>query len=120
MDDIIITRNSPSGIYDLVIQLNATFSLKDLGWLDYFLGIEVYYSQIGIHLNQQKYAKDLITKCNLQNNKHVKIPIISRKLLNKHDGMALEDPSKYINVVGGLQYHTLTRPKIPFDVNRLC
>lgn len=42
VDDIIINGNSPSFIASLVKSLNNQFSLKDLGQLDYFLGIEVY------------------------------------------------------------------------------
>lgn len=41
VDDIIITGNNIKSIHSLVSQLNFVFSLKDLGDLDYFLGIEV-------------------------------------------------------------------------------
>lgn len=53
VDDIIITRNFTIGVDDLVTQLNATFSVKDLERFNFFLGIKVSYSKIGIHLNQQ-------------------------------------------------------------------
>ena len=41
VDDIIVTGNNPTFIKSLVTKLNSEFSLKDLGNLDYFLGIDV-------------------------------------------------------------------------------
>lgn len=41
VDDIILTGSSSSFIFDLIHKLNATFALKELGALDYFLGVEV-------------------------------------------------------------------------------
>jgi hypothetical protein len=60
VDDIIITGNSTTAIQQLVHKLNSEFSLKDLGKLDYFLGIEVHHSPSGsLLLSQSKYIKDL-------------------------------------------------------------
>lgn len=41
LDDIIITRNNNKGIEEVIRRLNETFTLKDLGNLNYFLGIQV-------------------------------------------------------------------------------
>ena len=41
VDDIIVTENNIVLIQSLISQLNSIFSLKELGDLDYFLGIEV-------------------------------------------------------------------------------
>ena len=41
VDDIVLTGNSSSFISHLTKQLNEKFSLKDLGQLHYFLGIEI-------------------------------------------------------------------------------
>jgi hypothetical protein len=40
--------------------------------------------------------------------------------LSKHDGELLADPTTYRQVVGALQYCTLTRPEIAYSVNQLC
>lgn len=57
VDDIIITGSSTSLIQQLVKKLNSEFSLKDLGKLDYFLGIEVHHSETGaLLLSQTKYV----------------------------------------------------------------
>lgn len=41
VDDIIITGNNTSQISSLIAQLDNMFSMKDLGPLSYFLGMEI-------------------------------------------------------------------------------
>ena len=43
VDDIILTGNSTSLIQQLTNKLHTAFSLKQLGHLDYFLGLEIKY-----------------------------------------------------------------------------
>lgn len=63
VDDIIITGNNTKLINSLVRLLNFVFSLKDLGDLDYFLGIEVQRQRDGsLILTQSKYISDLLDK----------------------------------------------------------
>lgn len=120
IDDIIITDNLASTITFLISHLNATFSLKDLGRLNFFFGVEVAYFPSGFHLSQHKYACDLITKCDFQDSKHVYTLMVSSKLMSKFDGVSLDDPNKYHSIVSTLQYLTLTQPNISFAVNCLC
>src|SRR5688572_23847811 len=46
----------------LLKDLKEEFALKDLGSLNYFLGIEVQPMQEGIQLCQEKYARDILTR----------------------------------------------------------
>ena len=63
VDDIIVTGNNPMFIKSLVTKLNTEFSLKDLGNLDYFLGIEVRPQSNGaLILTQSRYIRDLLGK----------------------------------------------------------
>jgi hypothetical protein len=41
------------------------FSMKDLGTLNYFLGLEVTHSVTGIFLSQLKYTRDLLLRADL-------------------------------------------------------
>ena len=60
VDDIIITRNNKVELDNVKISLKSQFSIKDLGDLKYFLGIEVLRNDNGVCLNQRKYCMELL------------------------------------------------------------
>jgi hypothetical protein len=62
VDDIVITGNDEGEMKYLKETLAKTFEVKDLGYLHYFLGIEVAYSVQGIYLSQRKYILDLLAE----------------------------------------------------------
>lgn len=51
VDDILITGSDSKEIAALVSSLHNTFALKDLGELNYFLGIQVTKTTAGLHLS---------------------------------------------------------------------
>jgi hypothetical protein len=59
--DNIITGNNEVAISDIKQFLAQSFSIKDLGYLSYFLGIEVSRSKKGIFLCQRKYTLDILS-----------------------------------------------------------
>nr|KYP51561.1 hypothetical protein KK1_026589 [Cajanus cajan] len=119
VDNIILTGNSPSLLQKLIDQLNEIFSLKDLGTLDYFLGIEVKPISDGrLLLSQHKYIFDLLTKVKMEDSKGISTPMIGGQQLAKA-GTLFDDPTLYRSVVGALQYATITRPEIAFSVNKV-
>ena len=103
VDDIIITGNSKTYIQQLVHQLNLEFSLKDLGKLDYFLGIEVHHSSSGsLLLSQSKYIKDLLQRANMINANSMASPMASSTKLSKFGSNNVSDPSYFRSIVGAL------------------
>ncbi|CAL9026864.1 unnamed protein product [Prunus brigantina] len=103
-----------------IIALSREFDMKDLGQLTYFLGLQVQYTSMGIHVNQSKYATDLLLKACMTQCKPCSTPCLPTAKLLKFDGTPLSDPTLYRSLVGGLQYLTFSRPDIAFAVNTLC
>ncbi|XP_042058701.1 uncharacterized mitochondrial protein AtMg00810-like [Salvia splendens] len=105
--------------YDLksfISRLHQEFAITDLGKLGYFFGLEVTYTSSGIFLNQAKYARDILQRASLEESKPVSTPLVAGCQLST-DGQPFEDPTLYRSLVGLLQYLTITRPDLSFDVN---
>jgi len=120
VDDILIIGTSSSYIFSLIQNLGRLFSMKDLGPLHYFLGLEAVYSTIGLHLTQTKYTMDLLFRTKFQDVKPISSPANAGKKLSLYDGDPLSDPTEFRSVVGALQYLTLTHLDICFAVNQVC
>jgi hypothetical protein len=120
VDDIIVTGSSPTAVSTLITTLAARFSLKDLGCLNYFLGVEVIPSTAGIFLSQRKYTLDLLHKSGMSDTKPASTPLSATDKLLKDSGDLLPSPTEYRALVGSLQYLSLTRPDIAFSTNKLA
>jgi hypothetical protein len=69
VDDIIIIGSNMSLIDSFIRKLRLEFSMKDLGTLNYFLGLEFTHSTTGIFLSQLKYTRDLLLRADLLDSK---------------------------------------------------
>ncbi|XP_015168891.1 uncharacterized mitochondrial protein AtMg00810-like [Solanum tuberosum] len=97
--------------------MSSEFSMKDLGQLDYFLGIELKRNSLGLLLLQHRYTTSLLHRFRLEKCKPVLTPLHSKLDWNSTSSPLLEDPSIYRQMVGSLQYLCFTRPDIQFAVN---
>ncbi|XP_022003783.1 uncharacterized mitochondrial protein AtMg00810-like [Helianthus annuus] len=120
VDDIIITGNRQTAIDNIVNQLSSTFAIKDLGRLHYFLRIEAVHHSKDLILSQQKYLLNILQRSGLSDCKPMSSPMCSSQVLTIDDSLPLSDPVRYCQVVGALQYATLSRPDIAFAMNRVC
>ncbi|KAF7802369.1 histone deacetylase [Senna tora] len=99
VDDIIITGSSSQFISQLKCRLNAEFSLKDLGKLHYFLGIEVNHLSDGsLHLSQGKYIQDLLVKSKMDGACAISTPMVSNAKLSKDEYVSSLESSKSVRV----------------------
>ena len=119
VDDIIVTGNSLSKITSFIKYLSSRFSLKDLGDLSYFLGMEARRTTTGLQLTQVNYITDILAKTKMTHSKAVATPMHSTQHLTQKGGTALDDPLTFRAIVGSLQYLCLTRPDIAFVVDRI-
>ena len=119
MDDIIITYSKPPAIDALLHSLTADFAVKDLGNLNFFLGVEVIPNSQGAMLSQQRYILYLLTRTKMVDAKLVTTPMASSSSLSTFDGKPFPDHTLFHSTVVALQYLSLTRPDIAFCVNKL-
>jgi hypothetical protein len=119
VDDIIITSSHRGAISKLIQDLHSSFALKDLGPLNFFLGVEASWKSDGLHLSQQRHILDILKKTNMELVKPVSTPMSSSTNLSKFEGSTITDHTLYRSTVGSLQYISLTRPNIAFAVNKV-
>lgn len=117
VDDIIIRGLDLKEIKAIKVILHSSFHMKDLGNLQYFMGLEVHTSKLGIFINQQEYTKDLITLARLYNSTPVDTPLEINVKYRRDEGDLLSDHTIYRRLVGSLLYLTITRPDIAYAVN---
>lgn len=94
------------------------FSLKDLGQLHYFLGIEVQRNSSGLYLKQSKYIRDLLKRFNFEKVTACPTPMVSGRQFTI-EGEPMKDATLFRQAMGALQYLTNIRPDIAFFVNKL-
>ncbi|XP_028086957.1 uncharacterized protein LOC114287713 [Camellia sinensis] len=91
--------------------------MKDLGTLNYFLGLEISHDSSGYFLSQAKYASNLLTRAALTDCKTVSTLIDPQTRLTPLDGTLLPDATLYQQLVGSLIYLTVTRPNLSYVVH---
>jgi len=118
-DDILLTGSNSLLLQRLIQLLSSEFKLRDLGFVHYFLGIEVQSTSMGLMLRQHKYILDILTRASMLSCKPVDTPISTSKATILLDPL-FSDATRFRQIVGALQYLTFTRPDICFAVNRVC
>jgi len=119
VDDLIITGSDTVFVSSIVDHLGVAFSLKDMGPLHFFLGMEVIPTTDGLFLSQHKYIHDILCKKNMLGAKEVSTTLSTTTALQLIDGTSSVDITEFRSVLSGLQYLSFTRPDISFAVNKL-
>ena len=104
--------NNINDIITVNESLNATFCIKDLGKLKYFLGLEIARSQKGIHICQRKYAFNILKDTDMLGAKPIVTPMQkqSYRLFNQED--EIHDITTYRKTIGRLLYLVNTQADI--------
>ncbi|XP_028122362.1 uncharacterized protein LOC114319536 [Camellia sinensis] len=122
VDDILVIGGDHSLLTQFIQHMHTVFSMKELGTVSYFLGILVQTLSHGYFLSQAKYATELLHKAGLTDCKpcFTSLTIKASSHSSSLDGLPFSNPSLYRNIVGGLQYLTITRPDLALAVNQAC
>jgi hypothetical protein len=71
VDDILLTGSNSTLIQRLITLLSSEFKLRNLGTAHYFLGIKVTPANVGLMLNQHKYALDILSHAGMSSCKPI-------------------------------------------------
>ena len=125
VDDVIILGETKVLVEEFVRAMNDKFTIKDLGQLTYFLGIEFEVRDQSVKMSQSGYCKSVIQRFGQESGYPSKLPCVK----NVHDELRanLDSPkldaagtTRYRELVGSLIYlEQITRPDISFIVNIL-
>ena len=119
VDDIIMTGTCSHTLNHIISSLKSEFMLKDLGTLEYFLGMETTWIADGLLLTQQKYILDLLHKAQMGDCKGISTPATPKDKMSAIQSRPMSDPTLYRSIVGGLQYLSLTRPEVCYSVHKV-
>ena len=119
VDDLLLIGHVIHEINQVKQLLHDRFTIKDLGDVKYFLGMEVAHSSRGIALFQRKCAMELLQDTSLLAAKPASTPIDASLKLQKSGTATFEDASSYRRLIGRLLYLTSTKPDLSFAVSQL-
>ena len=91
--------------------------MKDLGKLQYFLGMEIARSREGISVSQRKYVLDLLKETGMLGCKPADTLMDTNVKLDSKKASKLIDKGRFQRLVGKLIYLSHTRPDISFAVS---
>ncbi|KAL0550151.1 hypothetical protein IC582_014653 [Cucumis melo] len=91
--------------------------MKELGSLNYFLGLEVSRRSNGYLLSQAKYGSNLLARSRITDSNTASTPLDPNVHLTPYDGVPLEDVNLYRQLADSLIYLTVTRPDIAYVVH---
>jgi hypothetical protein len=104
VDDILLTGTDAIGIEATKKFLHFQFVTKNMGMINYFLGIKVQHVDGGLVQSQRKYVLDMLKETRMLGCKPASIPMDSSPLANSESPL-LEDVTKYHAMVGKLLCH---------------
>lgn len=121
VDDLIVASKNPKSIKEFGIALARRFDIKDLGSINYCLGIKFCQKNSQVTMSQSGYIADLLSRFDMTDAKPVSTPMdINKKLVKEMEPLELDKDVPYRELVGYLTYLALaTRPDISFAASYL-
>jgi len=119
VNDILIARNDIEDIDIVKNSLNSAFKIKDLGHLNFFLGLEIARTHKGKHICQRKYALDILTDVGMLGVKPANTTMTQKNDKLIYQSFPVHNITLYRRIIGRLLYLVNTRPDISFFVQFL-
>lgn len=117
--DVLITATSKTVITNVKAYLHKVFTIKVLGYVHYFLGLEIAHSALGTYINQRKYILYILYDVGLTGSKPIHTPLPKGLKLVADQGAPFSNLEQYRRLIGRLLYLNFTRTYITFAVQQL-
>jgi hypothetical protein len=114
--DLILTCSDSKLLNHVKTTLKKKLEMTDLGFLHYFLGLQVLQTNEGIFLSVSKYACDLLHRFHMDDCKSIPSPFQSGVNLTSTCTSPKVDATLYCQLVGSLLYLNHTGPDISFVI----
>eukprot|EP00253_Pinus_taeda_P034592 PITA_34592 len=113
VDDLLMTGNNESYIASIKKESGKSFEMTDLGYVHYYLGIEVTQHPKSIFLSQKRYIGDLLNRFGMTECNPLTTPMEQNLKLTSIEGKEFEDATKYRQLCRKvIIYLTTYRPDI--------
>ncbi|XP_028116979.1 uncharacterized protein LOC114314723 [Camellia sinensis] len=99
VNDILVTGNDSVHIASLITYMHTTFSMKELGLINYFLGVSVTSSDSGYFHSQTKYALKILAKAGMSDCKLAPSLMSVKPSSLSSPTMAYSNPFLYRSIV---------------------
>lgn len=118
MDYTLLTGDDLHEIVAIKSFLNMEFKAKDLGEINYFLGMEIIREKHGFITSQHQFALNLIQEVDTCHCSSITSPLDPSIKLQADGDVPLSNDTTYMHLVGKLNYLTHTCPYLAFPVLR--
>ncbi|OMO51183.1 Integrase, catalytic core [Corchorus capsularis] len=119
VDDLLVCGSGSVLVEKFKEEMEKVFEMSNLGEMSYFLGMEVTQNQQGIFIGQQKFAKEILMKFQMENYKSITTPLNPGEKFFKVDDYGLANATVFRSMIGCLLYLSATRLDIIFSVSLL-
>ncbi|GJT23147.1 putative ribonuclease H-like domain-containing protein [Tanacetum coccineum] len=116
VDDVIFGSTKKEMSTEFEKLMHDKFQMSSIGYLSFFLGLQVKQKSDGIFISQDKYVAEILKKFDLASIKIASTPMETNKPLIKDEEAENVDVHLYISMIGSLMYLTTSRPDIMFAV----
>lgn len=102
VDNVIIVGNDANKIQEIKRCLHSKFSIKDLGVIKYFLGIEVAKTSNGLVLSQRKFTLDILKDSGMMGARPSSFPIEQNLKIDQDENQSKLHVNQYRRMIGRL------------------
>jgi hypothetical protein len=122
VDDLTIAASSVDTLLEFKALMSTKFEMKDLGEMEYILGLQVRRNRKAktLHLSQERYVLDVLDRFGMLDCNPTQSPMQFIVLRKAVEGDELADKDTYLSLIGSFMYAMLgTRPDLAFTVGLL-